>query len=218
MHHKHLSSVFSYLESFFNASNDPHKNIEDHDPFRLLIGTIISLRTKSAITAAAADRLFALAPTAKAMLRLDEQTIADAIYPAGFYAQKAVTIKNISQRIMDEFGGKVPANFDALLSMKGVGRKTANFVVTMAFGLPGICVDVHVHRIANRWGLVQTKTPDATEMALRKHLPTQYWLPINGWLVLFGQQVCKPVNPQCSSCGINRFCQRVGVDKQQTEA
>jgi endonuclease III len=211
MTNKDLPAVFNTLRRFYAQSADPYKAVTDKNPFRLLIGTIISLRTKSAVTAAASDRLFALAATVEKMDKLTTKQISKAIYPTGFYAQKAVTIKNICKVLLQQYNGKVPDNFEHLLALKGVGRKTANFVITTAFNKPGICVDVHVHRITNRWGYVNTNTPDKTELALREKLPLQYWIPINELLVLYGQQVCKPLQPLCNNCKLQRYCKQVNI-------
>jgi endonuclease III len=208
---KDLPAVFQILKRVFEQSNDPYKNIDDRDPFRLLIGTIISLRTKSAVTASASDRLFALAPTVQKMAGLKESQIAKLIYPAGFYAQKAITIKNISGIILKKYSGRVPDTLEQLLEFKGVGRKTANFVLTTAFNKPGICVDIHVHRITNRWGYIATLTPDKTELDLRKKLPEKYWIPINELLVLYGQTICKPIHPTCNICKLAKYCSKVGL-------
>jgi len=184
---------------------------ERQTPFHILAATILSLRTKDTLTAKVVPRLFALAETPQAMLELPEEVIAEAIYPVGFYRTKARTLREISAELLERFGGEVPADLDALLSLPGVGRKTANLVLTAGFGLPGICVDVHVHRICNRLGYVQTKTPDATELALRETLPREYWLDINGLLVALGQNICHPTSPRCSVCPVAAWCERVGV-------
>ncbi len=181
------------------------------DPFRILISTIISLRTKDDVTREASKRLFSLADTPKRMMRLDTGKIAEAIYPAGFYRNKAQVIVDTSKTIVERFKGKVPADIDTLLTIKGVGRKTANLVVTLGYGEPGICVDTHVHRITNRWGYIKTKTPHDTEFALRKILPVKYWVEINDILVTFGQNMCKPVSPLCSKCPVHDRCARSGV-------
>ena len=167
------------------------------------------------MTAEASKRLFALADTPEKMRRISLPTIEKAIYPAGFYHNKARTIVYVCNELLDRFGGKVPDDLDQLLTMKGVGRKTANLVVTLGFDKPGICVDTHVHRISNRFGLVWTKTPDETEMALRKKLPPKYWIEYNDLLVTYGQNVCKPISPLCSQCKVARFCEKVGVGKRR---
>ncbi len=182
-----------------------------HDPFRILISTIISLRTKDDVTRDASERLFALADTPKRMMRLDLEKVEKAVYPAGFYRNKSQVIIETSRMIVERFEGKVPRDIDTLLTIKGVGRKTANLVVTLGYGEQGICVDTHVHRITNRWGYVRTKTPHETEFALRKILPKEYWIEINDILVTFGQNMCKPVSPLCSRCPVHVQCARSGV-------
>lgn len=184
-----------------------------HNPFKVLVSCIISLRTKDEVTALASARLFARADTPEAMRKVPVEEIAGLIYPAGFYRNKAAQIQEISKQLVSGYGGRVPEEIDELLTFKGVGRKTANLVVTLGFGQPGICVDTHVHRICNRWGYVFTKTPEATEMALRAKLPPEYWIEINDMLVAFGQNHCYPVSPRCSSCRLVALCLRTGVDK-----
>lgn len=183
----------------------------ENSPYKVLISCIISLRTKDEVTAQASSRLFEHAGTPAEMSRLSVDEIAGFIYPAGFYRNKAAQILEISRRLQAEYGGIVPAEIDELLKFRGVGRKTANLVVTLGFGKPGICVDTHVHRICNRWGYVATRTPDETEIALRKILPAGYWLLINDLLVAFGQNHCHPVSPRCSGCRLAAFCKRCGV-------
>ena len=182
-------------------------------PFRVLISTVLSLRTKDETTRAASNRLFALADSSQAILAIGEKTLAKTIYPVGFYNQKAKQIRAICRRLLDECGGAVPDDLDALLTFPGVGRKTANLVLTRGFLKPGICVDTHVHRISNRWGYVATRSPDETEMALRARLPRAYWIEYNDLLVTFGQNCCKPVSPHCSTCPLNDLCPRLGVER-----
>lgn len=184
-------------------------------PFEILVSTILSLRTQDRTTAEASARLFKRARTPEGMLKLRAATIAKLIYPVGFYKTKAETLREISRTLIRDYGGKVPDSVEALIELKGVGRKTANLVVTLGHGKPGICVDVHVHRICNRWGYLETKTPDQTEFALRDCLPKKYWIPINDWLVAFGQNQCKPVSPICSSCELAAICARVDVKKSR---
>lgn len=183
------------------------------DPFRTLVACIISLRTKDAVTAAASDRLFAVADTPAAMRALGPSRIARLIFPAGFYNQKSRQIVRLCEQLRGQFNDHVPASLDALLTLHGVGRKTANLVITEAFGLPGICVDTHVHRITNRWGYVRTRTPDETELALRAKLPRRYWRCINQLLVTYGQRRCVPISPRCSECGLRDMCARRGVTR-----
>jgi len=187
--------------------------VEDHDPFRILIACLLSLRTKDETTGPAAGRLFRLAATPEALLRLTPKQIERAIFPVGFYRTKARVILGVCRDLMDRFGGAVPDDLEALLTLKGVGRKTANLVVTRGFRKPGICVDTHVHRIANRWGYVRTRSPEETEQALRARLPRRYWIEFNDLLVSFGQTVCRPISPYCSRCPIERLCPKVGVTR-----
>lgn len=188
---------------------------ESNDPFLVLVSCLLSLRTKDTTTAQASRRLFELAKTPEALRRLPTQTIEKAIYPVCFYRVKAKTLKGISEDIISRFGGKTPGTIDELLTLKGVGRKTANLVVTLGFHKPGICVDIHVHRISNRLGYVKTKTPEETEWALRKKLPPKYWMTFNDLLVTYGQNLCVPVSPWCSRCKLTSFCARVGVDRSR---
>lgn len=181
-------------------------------PFTVLISCILSLRTQNKTTDAASKQLFKLARTPKAMITLERETIEKTIYPVGFYKNKAVNIKKICELLLSKYRGRVPDDIDELLKLPGVGRKTANLVVTLGYNRPGICVDTHVHRITNRWGYVQTKTPEKTESALREKLPTDYWIVINDLLVSFGQNLCKPISPLCSQCKIKRYCDRTGVE------
>ena len=181
------------------------------DPFRVLIACILSLRTQDTTTGPASARLFAVADTPENLLRLSPRRIEQLIFPVGFYHTKARVILGICRDLLDRFGGRVPDEIDDLLTLKGVGRKTANLVVTMGYGKPGICVDTHVHRISNRLGYVKTKTPEETEMALRATLPRRYWIGYNDLLVSFGQNVCAPVSPKCSVCPVRSLCRRVGV-------
>jgi endonuclease-3 len=185
------------------------------DPFLLLISTLLSLRTKDEVTAEASERLFRLAATPEAMLALPEETIARTVFPVGFYRTKARTIHSVCHDLIDQFGGRVPDTMEDLLSIKGVGRKTANLVLSLAYGKDGICVDTHVHRISNRLGSVRTKTPEETERALRAKLPVPWWSRYNTLMVAFGREVCRPISPLCSDCPVSRFCDRVGVSRSR---
>ncbi len=182
-------------------------------PFLVLISCLLSLRTKDQTTLPASERLFALADSPEGMLKLTARRIEKAIYPVGFYKTKARTILGICQRLVKEFKSQVPSDLDVLLTFKGVGRKTANLVLTEGFGKPAMCVDTHVHRISNRFGYVKSKTPEQTENILRKKLPLQYWMEYNSLLVLWGQNRCKPISPFCSDCPLNKFCAKVNVEK-----
>ncbi len=188
---------------------------ERQTPFRILVATILSLRTKDALTAVVAPRLFAIADAPASTLALGETRLAELIYPVGFYRTKARSILQICQILIARYGGAVPADLATLLGLPGVGRKTANLVLTAGFGLPGICVDTHVHRICNRWGYVSTENPDATELALRAQLPPQHWLAINGMLVTLGQNICHPTSPRCSACPLASRCARLGVTRSR---
>jgi endonuclease-3 len=188
---------------------------EKHDPFLTLIGCILSLRTNDKTTAVAAPRLFARARTPAAMLAMDPREIEELIYPVGFYRTKARGIREICRDLIDRFDGRVPDDIDDLVTLKGVGRKTANLVVTESFRKPGICVDTHVHRISNRWGLAATKNADQTETALRRVLPRRYWIGYNSLLVAFGQTICHPTSPWCSRCPLTTMCPRIGVTRSR---
>jgi endonuclease-3 len=181
------------------------------DPFKILISTILSARTKDEVTGPATERLFVLADSPGDMLKLPEEKIEKAIFPAGFYHTKAKAIRKTSRELVERFGARVPDTIEELLTLPGVGRKTANLVVTLAHNKPGICVDTHVHRITNRWGYVKTKTPHETEQALRAKLPKKHWIVINTILVMHGQNICKPISPFCSRCPVSFCCDRVGV-------
>ena len=184
-------------------------------PFTTLVSCVLSLRTQDRTTTRASESLFALAETPEAIVKLSARKIERLIYPVSFYRVKARTIREMSSILLERFGGEVPSTLDALLTLPGVGRKTANIVVTLAFHKPGIAVDIHVHRISNRLGYVATRGPDETEMALREKLPRRYWIVLNDLLVAFGQNLCKPVSPHCSICPIARYCERVGVKRSR---
>ena len=183
----------------------------DRDPFRVLIACILSLRTQDTTTGPASDRLFAAAAAPETMLRLTPRQIERLIYPVGFYRTKARVILGICRDLLARFQGRVPDTIDELLVLNGVGRKTANLVVTMGYGKPGICVDTHVHRISNRLGYVKTRHPEDTEMALRAKLPRRHWIGYNDLLVSFGQNICTPISPHCSHCPVATLCRKVGV-------
>ncbi len=187
----------------------------NHDPWRVLVSTMISLRTKDDVTLRAARALLRRAPTPRALAALPEATIASTIYPAGFYRTKAKNLRAAARLLLDAHAGKVPSEMGELLALPGVGRKTANLVRNLGFGLPGICVDTHVHRISNRLGWVSTRTPEQTEMALREILPRRYWIGINELFVRYGQEVCAPLSPRCSTCPVVKRCARVGVRRSR---
>ena len=209
-----INTVIKILKKELDVGTLPivsHLAENQRDPFVILISTLLSLRTKDEVTAVATDRLFELASTPEEMLKVSLDKIAKTIYPVGFYRVKAKNIHHTCRELIERFDSRVPDNIDDLLSIKGVGRKTANLVVSLAYGQEAICVDTHVHRISNRLGYVQTKTPDETEFALRKKLPRRHWIIYNTIMVAFGRKTCKPVSPLCSQCPVNKWCDRIGV-------
>jgi endonuclease III len=217
-------AVFSALEKWraqLSESNeaDPSVNtVAEHyrrDPWAVLASTIISLRTKDEVTLSSSERLLEKAGSPAELSRMSEEKIAKLIYPAGFYRNKAASLKKTAHILLEQYGGKVPASMDELLALPGVGRKTANLVLNEAFDLDAICVDIHVHRISNRCGWLSSKTPEETEMILRDILPKKYWKRINYLLVLYGQKLCRPVSPFCSCCVIEKHCLRNGVDRSR---
>ncbi len=215
---KDLPEVIKILEEEAERFRTPYVtevSSRHRDPFRVLVSCILSLRTKDPVTREASRRLFRLASTPDSLAALPIETIERAIYPAGFYRNKAKVLKNLSKELIERYSSRVPDTVEELLKLKGVGRKTANLVVTMGYNRPGICVDTHVHRITNRWGLVGTETPEETEFALRKILPKKYWIVFNDLLVTFGQNVCTPLSPFCSRCRLRRHCKRAGVRRSR---
>ena len=185
------------------------------DPYLILISCLLSLRTRDTTSVAASHRLFKLAKTPEEMLKLPVPSIEKAIYPTGFYHRKAALLHTVSQDLIDRFDGKVPDSYQKLQSIKGVGGKTANLVLGVAFDIPAICVDTHVHRISNRLGIINTKTIEQTEQALKKIIPKQYWVEWNHLLVVWGQNICVPISPLCSKCAIYDLCERKGVIKHR---
>lgn len=210
---KVIDRVFEILSREVGALHEPivGKVAREGDPYKVLISTMLSLRTKDATTEQACSKLFAIASSPEEITRTPLDVIERAIFPVGFYKTKARSIRETSRIILEKFGGTVPSDMDQLLGLPGVGRKTANLVIILGFDDMGICVDTHVHRISNRWGYVSTKTPEATEMKLREILPERYWKDINNFLVPYGQYVCLPVSPFCSKCKLFSLCGRIGV-------
>ena len=194
----------------------PMDDLTRHNPYKVLIACILSLRTKDEVTIPASERLFARADTPAKMVRLSAKEIQKLIFPTGFYITKSQTILDISERLLNEFDGKVPNTMEALLTFKGVGRKTANLVLGLGFQIPAVCVDTHVHRISNRFGYVKTKTPEETELALRKKLHQKYWPIINKVMVLHGQKICKPIGARCDICPIENSCNKLDVKARKT--
>ena len=214
MQNRDLPIVMKLLGEHFTQVQTPIVDliqIQTQEPFKVLVATILSARTKDETTARAVGRLFARINDAEDLEQRTEAEIAELIYPVGFYRDKAKHLKALPAVLREKFQGQVPAEIDDLLQLPGVGRKTANLVRAVAFQLPAICVDVHVHRICNRWGYITTTTPLESEMALRARLPEEYWLTINSYVVAFGQNLCTPRKPKCEACPINEYCQRVGV-------
>ena len=215
---KQIAEVIKRLKVAMKNLPDPSVTLVGKkwkSPFLVLVSCLLSLRTKDETTLPASERLFARAQTIDGILKIPVKEIEKLIYPVGFYKTKARTLKGICQDLKDRFDSRVPDDIDELLTLRGVGRKTANLVLTEGFGKLGICVDTHVHRISNRLGYVKTKNPEETEFALRKKLPTQYWIEYNAMLVTWGQNVCKPISPLCSKCPVNQICQRneVGISR-----
>ena len=215
---RNIHEVIPLIEAAMKHLPDPSVTLVGKrwkNPFLVLISCILSLRTKDATTLPASERLFSLADTPQGMLKLDIKKIEKMIYPVGFYKTKARVIHGICRDIIEKFNNQVPDDLQMLMTMKGVGRKTANLVLTEGFNKKAMCVDTHVHRISNRLGYVRTKNPEETEWALRKKLPEKYWMRYNALLVTWGQNICKPISPLCSQCPIERFCGRINVIKSR---
>ena len=210
-----LPLVLRYLRKSIKSWRVPvvTKISRQQNPFMVLVSCLLSLRTRDEITDAASRRLFVLASSPKKLLRLDPKQVEKAIYPVAFYRNKTLRLYEISRALIDDNDGKVPDSLDQLLRLKGVGRKTANLTLVLGYNKLGVCVDIHVHRIVNRWGYVQTKSPNETEKALRCKLPKRYWMEINNLLVSFGQNICKPQSPFCSNCVVLEYCEQVGVNR-----
>jgi endonuclease-3 len=211
---KNIDKVIKILKNEIIKYKEPVVGViarTTKDPFRVLVSTMISLRTKDDITTAASKRLFILAGSPAEMIKLTDRAIEKAIYPAGFYRVKAKAIKKTSKMLLENYAGKVPNTLEELLGLSGVGRKTANLVLTLGFNKYGICVDTHVHRITNRWGYVVTKHPEETESVLREKLPKKHWKIVNDLLVTYGQNLCHPVSPVCSKCRLYAYCGKCGV-------
>ena len=210
-----MTSLKKAFESYRNVPIITLIASQNDSPFQVLIGTILSARTKDETTAEACHRLFAKAPTVQKLGKLSEQEIADLIYPVGFYKTKAKHIVATADMLQTDYNGQVPDTMDALLTLPGVGRKTANLVLGEAFKKNAICVDTHVHRISNLLGLLRTSTPHETEQALATVLPEKHWILYNTYLVAHGQTICRPTSPICSQCQVVDFCKRVGVDRSR---
>ena len=220
MQASYLDNIFSLFSQALEAEGAPPPSVsliaeEDNDPYRILVATIISLRTKDKVTLAASKALFGKARSFEELYSLDEEEIANTIKPAGFYKRKAAELKKIAKIVLDEYGGKLPCDLDKLMALPGVGIKTASLVLNLGFNIDAICVDCHVHEIANRIGWVNTKSPEETEKELRKILPQRFWIPLNELLVRYGQYICLPASPYCSKCPISNECRKIGVDRSR---
>jgi endonuclease III len=210
---KGIGPILRDIAKMVRESKDPRatalaelKETENGDPFRILIGTILSQRTRDEKTSLATERLFGKFKGPKELAEAKEAEVRELIRPAGFYNMKAKSIIKVAKQIVGEFGGEVPSRMDDLLSLPSVGRKTANCVLVYGFDKPAIPVDTHVHRISNRLGLVETKTPEETEAQLVEKVPRRYWLELNDLFVRFGQTTCKPVGPRCGGCALRARC------------
>ena len=217
MNNQDIAQTFAILQESKKQWQDSTLESLGKNPFFVLVGCILSLRTKDLMTRQVAQHFFKKIQSPQQLLSYSEEEIAQFIYPVGFYRRKAKSLIDISRILIKKYQSHVPSTLEELLELPGVGRKTANLVLTVGFGKPGICVDTHVHRIVNRWGYVKTKTPEQTEMALRSKLPQEFWIPINSLLVLFGQNICLPRRPHCEKCPVKNFCDQVGVEKKEAQ-
>jgi endonuclease III len=213
-----LSEVLAKVKKAVRGCRIPSVTVisQKNDPFAVLISCIISLRTRDEVTEPASARLLKLAKTPAQLMKLSNAKLEQAIYPAAFFRNKSQSLKKLCKDLVDNYEGRVPDKLEELLKLKGVGRKTANLTLILGYNKPGICVDIHVHRISNRWGYVKTQSPNETEMALRDKLPKCYWKGYNDLLVTFGQNICKPVSPFCGSCAIAEICPKIDVSKYRT--
>ncbi|MEZ0323720.1 MAG: endonuclease III [Hydrogenothermaceae bacterium] len=205
-----IDKIFKILNKEYPKWNAPVIQFmaqNGDDPFKILVSTILSLRTKDEVTAKASERLFSVVKSPEDLINLSEKEIENLIYPVGFYRNKAKVLKEVTRELIEKYNGKVPDSLEDLLKLKGVGRKTANLVLSLAYKKPAICVDTHVHRISNRLGLVKTKDPYQTELDLMKTIPKKYWQDINRLFVAFGQTICKPIKPKCDKCPIRDYCE-----------
>jgi endonuclease III len=209
-----IPAIHRRLKQYFEKTQSPvarFMEVRTLDPFRVLVATILSARTKDQTTTQATGRLFKEIQSLDDLDSIPLKELEALIFPVGFYRTKARMLKKLPAAVSTLFGGSIPQTVEELVKLPGVGRKTANLVVTEAFDKHGICVDVHVHRISNRLGLLTTTTPEQTETTLRQVLPKRYWKTWNRFLVAFGQTLCLPRNPRCGLCPIFEFCGRIGV-------
>jgi endonuclease-3 len=211
---RELAAIEAVIHSYPDPSVNEIESING-TPWGVLVSTIISLRTKDAVTLKSSIRLLSAAAGPRQLLSLGESEVAELIYPAGFYRNKAANLIRIADILVENYQEEVPADREALMSLPGVGLKTANLVLGVGFGIPALCVDIHVHRIANRRGWISSNKPDLTEKLLSAILPEKWWIPINRILVSFGQIVCTPVSPHCSTCPVQEDCPQTGVVKHR---
>ena len=212
MNNEQFDQVYIILKEHFENNKMPVIDlmaIEEGAPYKILVGSILSTRTKDETTANACKKLFEKTDNLEKLDGLSQEEIEALIFPVGFYREKAKNLKQIPKIVNEKFDGNIPQTIDELLEFPGVGRKVANLVVAAAFKKPAICVDTHVHRIFNRFGYIKTKNPLETEMALRKTLPEKYWLGVNGYMVSYGQDICRPISPKCEVCKIAEFCKKI---------
>ncbi|MDD5193290.1 MAG: endonuclease III [Candidatus Nanoarchaeia archaeon] len=212
-----IESIMKILEQHFHYAERTTLNRMRKNPnaFKILISCLLSLRTKDSTTESISERLFKIADTPERILKLPLKKLERIIFSSGHYHKKALTLKHVSKEIITRFNGKVPNKKEELLSIKGIGPKTANIVLNFAFGEPVLPIDTHCHRIPNRLGWVKTKNPEQTEKELEKILPKNYWFEFNGIFVLFGKTICQPISPWCSKCPINHLCPKIGVEKSR---
>lgn len=214
MGEEEIREVFRILEREYRSWDAPVVTLvakHSRDPFQVLVCALLSTRTRDETTAKVCERFLKRVRGPEDLLEIPLKELEDLIYPVGFYRNKARQLKDIARDLVERFGGRVPDSLEDLLSLKGVGRKVANLVLADGYGIPAICVDTHVHRITNRWGLVRTRTPEQTERELMRKLPKDLWIPVNRLLVAFGQKICTPLRPRCGVCPIESFCKKVGV-------
>jgi len=204
-----IEKIYSILKKELKGYTIPlaeEKHMKSKKPFYVLIGVMLSARTKDETTAKVCKKLFAKIKNTDDLLKIDIKELEKILYPVGFYKTKSKNLKSLASKLKEDYNDKVPKTIEELITLPGVGRKTANLVLSVAFNIPAICVDTHVHRIMNRIGYVKTKTPLETEMVLRKKLPKKLWNDTNTLFVILGQNICKPRNPDCSKCPINKIC------------
>jgi endonuclease III len=204
---KNIENVIRIIEKFMKEKTMIKKLVDEKfNPFQIVVATILSARTKDELSEKISRKLFTKVKEPKDLLKFSEDNLAKEIYPVGFYRIKAKNLIRLAKILIEKYDGEVPKKMEDLLELPGVGRKTANIVLSYAFNKPAIAVDTHVHRIFNRWEFVNTKSPEETEIELRKKLPKRLWIKVNNLLVNFGKKICKPIKPLCKNCPINNFC------------